>query len=176
AEAYDGSYWHARNPKNVISRIVANHIPAYLVGGEFDIFQRGEPTNYAAFQNAWDHRSPTAPMLSSQRTTGRYQLLVGPWEHLNGSSVDVDPLELEWFDTWLKGEKTGMARTSTPLHYYDLGSGKFTETSRYPFTGATPSRLYFGAGGTLTSTAPSGSASSTPSSPLPGLPLPTPPI
>ena len=61
-EAYDGSYWQARNPQNVIRRVVANHIPAYLVGGEFDIFQRGEPTNFAALQNAWDHRSPTAPM------------------------------------------------------------------------------------------------------------------
>jgi putative CocE/NonD family hydrolase len=175
-EAYDGSYWQARNPQNVLTRVAANHIPAYMVGGEFDIFQNGEPINYAELQNAWAHRATTAPMQSGQRTTGRYQLIVGPWEHLNGSAVDVDPLELEWFDTWLKGEKTGMARTSTPLHYYDLGSGKFTETSRYPFTGATPSRLYFGAGGTLTSAAPSGSASGTPSSPIPGLPLPTPPV
>jgi hypothetical protein len=54
-------------------------------------------------------------MVSGQRTTGRYQLIVGPWEHLNGSSVDVDPLELEWFDTWLKHERTGMARAPTPL-------------------------------------------------------------
>ena len=106
-EAYDGSYWQARNPQNVIQRIVANHIPAYLVGGEFDIFQHGEPINYAELQNAWDGRSVTAPMEPKQRTTGRYQLIVGPWEHLNGSSVDVDPLELEWFDTWLKGERTG---------------------------------------------------------------------
>ncbi len=43
-----------------------------------------------------------------------------------------------------------MARTPTPLHYYDLGSGQFDETSTYPFTGATPTRLYFGPGGTLT--------------------------
>ena len=93
-------------------------------------------------------------MVSGQRTTGRYQLIVGPWEHLNGSSVDVDPLELEWFDTWLKHERTGMARTPTPLHYYDLGSGQFDETSTYPFTGASPTRLYFGAGGTLTGSAP----------------------
>ena len=94
-------------------------------------------------------------MQPGQRTTGRYQLIVGPWEHLNGSTVDVDPLELEWFDTWLKGEHTGMASTPTPLHYYDLGSGQFDETStlsRSP--GATPTRLYFGAGGTLSSTAP----------------------
>jgi uncharacterized protein len=174
-EAYDGAYWQARNPQNVLARVAANHIPAYMVGGEFDIFQNGEPVNYAELQNAWAHRSATAPMISGQPTTGRYQLIVGPWEHLNGSSVDVDPLELEWFDTWLKGEKTGMARTRTPLHYYDLGSGAFDEASAYPFKGATPSRLYFGAGGTLTSAAPSGSASGTPSSPIPGLPLPVPP-
>jgi hypothetical protein len=153
-EAYDESYWQARNPQNDVNRIVANHIPAYLVGGEFDIFQNGEPLNYAELQNAWDGRSSTAPMLPSQRTTGRYQLIVGPWEHLNGSSVDVDPLELEWFDTWLKHERTGMARTPTPLHYYDLGTGQFNETTTYPFTGATPTRFYLGAGNTLTGTAP----------------------
>jgi uncharacterized protein len=159
-EAYDGSYWQARNPQNILARVVANHIPAYLVGGEFDIFQNGEPVNYAELQNAWDGRSVTAPMEAGQRTTGRYQLIVGPWEHLNGSSVDVDPLELEWFDTWLKHEKTGMAGTPTPLHYYDLGSGQFEETSTYPFTDATPTRLYFGPSGALTTTAPSNSGTS----------------
>jgi putative CocE/NonD family hydrolase len=172
-EAYDGAYWQARNPENVLARVAANHIPAYMVGGEFDIFQNGEPLNYAELQNAWAGRGTTGPMAPGQRTTGRYQLIVGPWEHLNGSSVDVDPLELEWFDTWLKGEKTGMARTPTPLHYYDLGSGAFNETSTYPFKGATPSRLYLGAGGTLTPSAPS-SGSGTSSSPVPGLPVPLP--
>jgi uncharacterized protein len=176
AEAYDGSYWQARNPQNVLARVAANHIPAYMVGGEFDIFQNGEPLNFAELQNAWAHRGTTAPMQAGQPTTGRYQLIVGPWEHLNGSSVNVDPLELEWFDTWLKGEKTGMARTPTPLHYYDLGSGQFDETSTYPFTGATPARLYLGASGTLTPAAPAAGASGTPSSPIPGLPLPTLPV
>ena len=174
-EAYDGSYWQARNPQTVIKRIVANHIPAYLVGGEFDIFQNGEPMNYAELQNAWDGRSVTAPMLSGQRATGRYQLVDGPWEHLNGSSVNVDPLELEWFDTWLKHENTGMARTPTPLHYYDLGSGQFNETSTYPFTGATPTRLYFGAGGTLTGSAPP-AAGPVGTLPVGTLPVSVPPI
>ena len=77
-ESYDGSYWQARNPQNILARVVANHIPAYLIGGEFDIFQNGEPVNYAELQNAWDGRSTTAPMVSGQRTTGRYQLIVGP--------------------------------------------------------------------------------------------------
>ncbi len=157
-EAYDGSYWQARNPQNVLARIVANRIPAYLVGGEFDLFQRGEPTDYAELQNAWSHRSVTAPMAPGQRTTGRYQLIDGPWEHINGSSVGVDPVELEWFDTWLKHKPTGMARTRTPLHYYDLGTGRFNETATYPFTGATPTRFYLDSGNTLSSNPPSATA------------------
>ncbi|HEY2772242.1 MAG TPA: CocE/NonD family hydrolase [Solirubrobacteraceae bacterium] len=160
-ESYDGSYWQARSPQKYLARVVANHIPAYLVGGEFDIFQNGEPVNYAELQNAWAGRGTTAPMRAGQRTTGRYQLIDGPWEHINGSSVNVDPLELEWFDTWLKHERTGMAGTPTPLHYYDLGTGRFDETSTYPFTGSTPARLYFGPNGTLTSSAPTAGGSGT---------------
>jgi putative CocE/NonD family hydrolase len=99
-------------------------------------------------------------MTAGQRTTGRYQLIDGPWEHLNGSSVDVDVLELAWFDQWLKGERTGIDRTPTPLHYYDLGSGAWTQTATYPFTGATPTRLYLGAG-TLSRTAPTAATAGT---------------
>jgi putative CocE/NonD family hydrolase len=167
-EAYDGAYWHARSPQGVLARVVANHIPAYLVGGEFDIFQNGEPLDYAGLQNAWAHRSASAPMRPGQRTTGRYQLIDGPWEHINGSSVDVDRLELEWFDTWLKRESTGMARTPTPLHYYDLGTGRFDETSTYPFKHAAATRLFFGQGGTLTGAAPTATGG------LSGPPIPVP--
>ena len=153
-EAYDGTYWQQRNPSNVLSDIVANGIPAYLVGGEFDIFQNGEPLNYAGLQNAYDGRSANAPMAPGQPVTGRYQLIDGPWEHINGSSVNVDPLELEWYDTWLKGENTGMATTPTPLHYYDLGTGNFDETTTYPFAGSAPSTYYFGSGGGLSTAKP----------------------
>jgi putative CocE/NonD family hydrolase len=160
-EAYDASYWKARAPQTVIRRIVKNRIPAFLVGGEFDIFQHGEPTNFAELQNAADGRSVTAPMRAGQPVTGRYQLIDGPWEHINGSSVDVDQLELEWFDTWLKHEHTGMAKTKTPLHYYDLGTGKFRETTTYPFTGASPQKLYLGSGKALSAQQPTAAGSDT---------------
>jgi hypothetical protein len=158
---YDGAYWQDRAPQNLLASIVANGIPAYLVGGEFDLFQNGEPLNYAELQNAWAGRAQsgqpsTAPMTPGQATTGRYQLIDGPWEHINGSMVDLDPLELEWFDTWLKGEDTGMASTPTPLHYYDLGSGQFDETTTYPFTDAAPAKYYFGDDGSMSVSAPAG--------------------
>ena len=158
--AYDGEYWHAREPHRLLANIVANGIPAYLVGGEFDLFQRGEPLNYAGLQNAWSHRPTTAPMLPGQPVTGRYQLIDGPWEHLNGSMVGVDLLELAWFDQWLKGIATGIGSTSTPLHYYDIGTGAWDETTTYPFTGARPQRFYLGAG-TLSPSKPTAATAGT---------------
>ena len=143
-DSYDTPAWHVRSPGYVLRKIVANRIPAYLVGGEYDLFQRGEPMNYAGLQNAWAGRSVTAPMVPGQRVTGRYQLWDGPYTHLSGAlGTFVDPLELEWFDTWLRGEKTGMAKTPTPLHYYDLGTGHYAEQTSYPIAGTTPQTYYF---------------------------------
>ena len=154
ASAYDGKYWHARNPVNVLHKIAANGIPAYMVGGEYDLFQRGEPLDFTGLQNAWAGRPVTAPMAPNQRVTGRYQLLDGPFTHLSGSTAALNPLMLEWFDTWLKGRHTGMATTPTPLHYFDLGTNKYTEHARYPFPSAHATRLWFGANNTLTSARP----------------------
>lgn len=147
--AYDQHYWRARAPQTMIRHIVRNRIPAFMLGGEFDIFQHGEPIDYAELQNAWAGRGVNQPMRPGQRTTGRYQLIVGPWEHLNGSSVDLSRLQLQWFDRWLKHEHTGIAHTPTPLHYYDLGTGKFRETTTYPFTHSKPTHFYFGPHHTL---------------------------
>lgn len=146
--AYDDNYWQQRSVQELLAKVVANGVPAYLVGGEHDVFQRGEPLNYAALQNLHDGRSATAPMIPGQKVTGRYQLLDGPWTHVQAAfTVDYRPLMLEWFDTWLKGEHTGMGNTPTPLHYYDLGTGQYVETTTYPFSGTKPTTYYFGGHG-----------------------------
>lgn len=143
-QSYDTASWHVRSPGTVLRRIVANRIPAYLIGGEYDLFQRGEPLNYAGLQNAWAGRPVTAPMTPGRPVTGRYQLLDGPFTHLAAAlPATLDTLELEWFDTWLRGEHTGMAHTPTPLHYYDLGTGRYAETTTYPLTRAVPRTYYF---------------------------------
>jgi putative CocE/NonD family hydrolase len=144
-DSYDNAYWHRRNPGSVLSKIVANRIPAYVVGGEYDLFQRGEPLNYAGLQNAYAGRPVTAPMIEGQKTTGRYQLLDGPFTHgsIGLAGTSLDQLELKWYDTWLRGADTGMAQTPTPLHYYDLGTKRYAETTTYPLTGAVPRTYYF---------------------------------
>ena len=155
ADSYDNAYWKARAPQNVLKRIVANKIPAYLVSGEYDIFQRGGPLNFAGLQNAWAHRKVTAPMKRKQKVTGRYQLLVGPYVHLQRAidAANLRDIQLKWYETWLRGAKTGIAKTRTPLHYYDLGTNHYRNARTYPL-GAGKVRTYYFSG------AKSGSASS----------------
>jgi putative CocE/NonD family hydrolase len=154
-QAYDQSYWAARSPVGDLQRIADDGIPAFLVGGWYDLFQRGEPLNYSGLQNAWDHRPVLAPMLSTQPVTPRYQLLQGPWYHttagtgLDYHGLDLNGLELAWFDHWLKGVDTGITDTQTPLHLEDLATGTYNEVSRYPLDQATPTAYYLQRAGGL---------------------------
>src|ERR1700761_4636385 len=61
-DAYDQAYWSARNPVQYIPQIVKDGIPAFLIGGWYDLFQRGELLNYSGFQNVYDGRPVLAPM------------------------------------------------------------------------------------------------------------------
>src|SRR5205807_7355513 len=106
--AYEGSYWQERAPVYDLRQVAKDGIPTYLVGGLHHLFQRGEPLNYAGLQNAADGRSVFAPMAPRQRVSGRYQLTIGPWYHVTADQgVDMSLVELDWFDRWLKGERTG---------------------------------------------------------------------
>ncbi|HZD67170.1 MAG TPA: CocE/NonD family hydrolase [Acidimicrobiales bacterium] len=146
-QAYDGTYWAARNPLNTIRHVVADGVPAFLVGGWHDLFQRGEPLNFVGLQNAWDHRPVTAPMAPGQPVTSRYQLMMGPWYHLTaGQGVDLPRLELRWFDTWLLGGHTGMARMKDPLHLYELGAHRWVDARSWPLAPTTTQRLWLGPG------------------------------
>jgi hypothetical protein len=94
-------------------------------------------------------------MTPGQTTTGRYQVVIGPWMH--GQGLD-DSIQLEWYDTWLKGEHTGVADTHTPMHLLVLQSDQWVNASTYPLTDDYTA-LHLASGATLSAGAPaSGSA------------------
>ncbi len=148
AGAFDDDYWAARSPAHDLPAVVADKIPAFLVGGWNDLFESGEPLNYVGLQNLYDGRPADAAMTPDQPVTPRYQLLMGPWQHVTtGTGVDLSALELEWFDTWLLGERTPMEATTTPLHLAISNSGgTWVDAARWPLPPATPTAYYFGAG------------------------------
>jgi predicted acyl esterase len=154
ARSYDNSYWQSLDIQQLMPQIVANGIPALSEAGWNDLFPGGDLGDYVAAQNAYFHRPLTAPVTAGEPVTGRYQAIVGPWTH--GENVDGTVLEnirLEWFDTWLKGEHTGMAGTATPLHIFENTAQQWVDTAAWPASAAA-STYYLGASGTLSTGQP----------------------
>jgi predicted acyl esterase len=146
--AYDSLFYTERSP---ITHIGDVNVPTFLVGGTYDLFQRGEPINY----NALD-------LPSAEK-----KLLIGPWYHVTeGTNLpttdtagnvipDDNNLEIDWFDRWLPGPNhtrdgstDGIEKFPT-VETYDLGANRWEPNSRYPAAGTTGQRWYLVPGGTL---------------------------
>ena len=110
--SYDGPFYRERSPINVIDKV---QVPAFFIGGEHDLFQRGTPL---LFENLRKRGVPT-------------KMLFGPWNHLQGASGEeiakagygtLGELQLRWFDRWLKGDADPSLDTDIPnLSYFDQG-------------------------------------------------------
>jgi uncharacterized protein len=151
--AYNRAFWQVRQPITDAQGIVDNGIPALLWSGWNDVVIRGATEFYAALQNEYMHRQPVlGPMGPHQPATGRYQIIVGPWGH--GQGLDKG-IMLEWYDTWLKGENTGIDKTRTPMHLYETNSNRWINTDDWPIV-SNYTRYYLNGAGTLTSESPLG--------------------
>lgn len=132
--AYYGEYWKSLNVTTFMPRIVSLGIPMLTESGWRDLFPGGNIDAYVAAQNAFDHRPVGAPLLPGEPVSGRYQAIVGPWIHGEHVGDTLQPVLLEWFDTWLKGERTGMADTRAPLHLFVRGAQQWIDTASWPVT------------------------------------------
>jgi putative CocE/NonD family hydrolase len=118
--AYDGPFYAERSPINVIDQV---DVPTFLVSGEYDLFQRGTPL---LFERLRRRGIPT-------------KLIIGPWDHLQGSSGaavgdagygTLAELQLRWFDHYVKGmPDADLDGDIPPLTYYEQGTGAW-RTSR----------------------------------------------
>jgi hypothetical protein len=160
ARAFDEDFWTSRAPSQYLDRIVRNGIPALVVSGWHDVYQRGAVLDYAGFQNAWSrlHGGPglpagdAPPMTAGMRPTPRYQAVIGPWFHNPATlGLTFQQLQLAWFDRWLKGIGDGIDHTTTPLHVFELGADRWIDASRWPLDRPRPETYRLGSGsGTLT--------------------------
>jgi putative CocE/NonD family hydrolase len=150
--AYDGAFWRARAPARRLRRVVRNRVPALLISGWFDVYQRGVLLNYAALQNASARRRDVfGPMRRGQKLTPRYQIVQGPWVHnAVGMGEWIQEVHLEWFDRWLLGRRTPLTRTRRPLHAFELGSGRWIDAGVYPLPRTRVRTLWLGGGGSGT--------------------------
>ncbi|MEH3033128.1 MAG: CocE/NonD family hydrolase [Aeromicrobium erythreum] len=119
--AYDGPFYTQRSPINVASRIT---VPTFLVAGQYDLFQRGTPLVYENLQR----RGVPAKMI------------VGPWDHLQGSSGKglekagygtLSELQLRWFDHYVKGLPNQQLDAIASLSTYEQGSGRWVRGTQW---------------------------------------------
>jgi predicted acyl esterase len=142
ATAYDGPFWKTRSPIEVLDRI---QVPAFVVGGLHDLFQRGEPLVYERLKA----RVPS-------------RLLMGPWTHVNGSQgaglprdgvPSLTDLQLRWFDRYLKGIDTRIGAIPKVTQYV-YGDERYETQADWPDPKLDPRRWYLRGGGVVARDAP----------------------
>jgi putative CocE/NonD family hydrolase len=140
--AYDGPFWKTRSPIEVLDQI---DVPAFVVGGLHDLFQRGEPLVYERLKS----RVPA-------------RLLMGPWTHVGGSQGEGLPrdgvpsltdLQLRWFDHYLKDMDTDIA--SIPkVTQYTYGDERYETQPDWPDPRLAPQTWYLRGGAAIAQEAP----------------------
>ena len=127
---YDSPFWQDRSHVLDAPTIAEAGIATLLWNG-WDDSGFGGIEFWTALQHAHFGRDIHAPLRPGDAVTGKYQLLLGDWGHGDGLDQGV---MLQWYDTWLKGERNGMpTSTTTPFHVQERGTGRWLNTDRYPF-------------------------------------------
>jgi putative CocE/NonD family hydrolase len=141
--SYD-DYWRRLSIEEHHANIT---VPALNIGGWYDIFQGGTVRNYLGMKS----RGANDSARRGQR------LVVGPWSHslplanLVGSvdfgmraspiSVDLDGMQLRWFDHWLKGVGD-RPDSSAPVRIFVMGANQWRDEEDWPLPGTDFRRYY----------------------------------
>jgi putative CocE/NonD family hydrolase len=129
-------------------RIEAHHprlqVPAFHVGGWYDTFLAGTLRNFIGLTKAGN-----APQ----------RLLIGPWAHTSvlaaqvgeldfapEGEIDLDGVQLRWFNHWLKGEHNGVLE-EPPIHLFVMGEGKWRQEHEWPLARAQEVRYHLHSAG-----------------------------
>ena len=127
-------------------------VAAFNLGGWHDIFLKGTLRNFVGMR----HKAP------SQRTRKAQRLLIGPWHHATpfpdvsgevyfgtGSSqmaIDLDGMQLRWFDHWLKEADNGVSE-DPPVRIFVMGDNVWRDEHQWPLQRTQFVDYFFHSGG-----------------------------
>jgi uncharacterized protein len=119
------------------------HIPTLNVTGWYDTMQQPTINNYMGMVE-----------YGPKELQDMHKLIIGPWFHEVGPSrvgdldfgseaaVDFYPVELRWFDYWLKGIDNGIV-AEPAVSIFVTGINKWQSEDRWPLKVAQPAQYYF---------------------------------
>ena len=140
---YD-AYWKPLNSEELFDKIT---IPVHTLGGWFDIFSQGTLRGYVGMSQKG--ATDTARRLS--------HMVIGPWGHGPSqkfgaldfgpeANVDAMPLQLRWYDYFLKGIDNGLA-AEAPVKLFVMGRNEWVYEREYPLARTEYKPLYFASAG-----------------------------
>jgi putative CocE/NonD family hydrolase len=147
--SYD-AYWDGLG--NVEKQYGEVDVPAYGLGGWYDVFLQSTLNNFAGVRARG----------RSERARQGQKVLIGPWIHSLGERgtqsrtgdvdfgpaalVDLRAEELRWFDYWLKGVDTGIGQ-EPPVRVFVMGANRWRTAEAWPIPGTRYVEHYFHSGG-----------------------------
>lgn len=139
-------YWRAICYQDKFDQI---DLPVLHISGWYDDEQVGTPLNFAGMVA----HAATPQARASQR------LLMGPWGHAINTStklgevdfgpdalIDLQGIQLRWFDRWLKGLQNGVSE-EPPVRIFVMGENRWRDEQAWPPVGARFTRFYLHSGG-----------------------------
>ncbi len=124
-------------------------VPALDLSGWFDGDQPGAPMNFVNMRKS----------AKSERARNGQHLVMGPWTHIFNSSshlgdwefgpdavVDLEAMNLRWFDQWLKGIDNGVDRED-PVVVFTMGENRWHREKDWPLPQTKWTNLYLGGSG-----------------------------
>jgi uncharacterized protein len=133
-DAYYNGYWDSLNIVRLMPKIVSLGIPVLSESGWYDLFPGANIDATVEAQNTLARRPRDQPLQLGAPLSRRYQAIVGPWAHGEHTGDSLQPLLLEWFDTWLRGKTTRFSESNLPLHLFVIGVNRWIDSATYPLS------------------------------------------
>ena len=128
-------------------------VPVLQIGGWYDVFAGGTLNNFLGMRE----KGGSDVARNGQR------VVMGPWHHHacsethagevdfgNVSVLELNEIELRWFDHWLKGIDNGADREA-PLRIYVMGTNEWRDEHEWPLARTRLTPYYLHSGGSANS-------------------------
>ncbi len=161
AHPSDDEYWKERSIKERYDKIT---IPILNIGGWYDIFSKATLEMISRVR----HESKDFPIRRNQFA------IIGPWTHgisKDGkvgemdfgadATLNVDEIQLKWYDYWLKHQETGV-EDWPPYYIFVMGKNEWRGEREWPLKRTQYTNYYIHSGGDANSSSGDGTLDTRP--------------
>ncbi len=140
---YRGGLWHDDKPINVPGLWFMSWYDV-SVGPNLAAYNYVRKTARPEIAN--EQYAVIAPTLHCSYKRATEDTIVGE-RSMGDARLDYDALTWGWFDTFLKGEKTGFLDKNPKVRYFTMGLNKWQTANTWPPEGAKPLTFFLQSGG-----------------------------